>query len=169
MQMTVRMPDEYTKKLDQLSKRMGLKRSDIIRLALKQFFEEDDRQTHSSPFQKVSHLLGVTQSGIRDLGKRHRDYFITKVPEDLIKKAMTFARHKTKTETVVVALQEYIRKKKIEKILSSEGKLQFEDTWEKSRHARQRLEDDAPFFRNMDQIVKNRQKHSPRVLKSRKR
>ncbi len=58
------------------------------------------------------------------------------IPEDLIKKAMSLARHKTKTETVVVALQEYVRKKKIEKILASEGKLRFDDTWEKSRHAR---------------------------------
>ena len=58
------------------------------------------------------------------------------IPEDLIKKAMSLAKHKTKTETIVVALQEYIQKKKIEKILSSEGKLQFDDTWEKSRHAR---------------------------------
>jgi len=58
------------------------------------------------------------------------------IPESLIKKAMSLAKHKTKTETVVVALQEYIRKKKIEKILTYEGKLQFDDTWEKSRHAR---------------------------------
>ncbi len=58
------------------------------------------------------------------------------IPEDLIRKAMSLAKHKTKTETVVVALQEYVRKKKIEKILASEEKLQFNDTWEKSRHAR---------------------------------
>lgn len=43
------------------------------------------------------------------------------IPEDLIRKAMSLAKHKTKTETVVVALQEYVRKKKIEKILASEG------------------------------------------------
>ena len=58
------------------------------------------------------------------------------IPEDLIKKAMSLAKHRTKTETVVVALQEYIRQKKIEKILGQEGKLQFEETWEESRHAR---------------------------------
>jgi len=58
------------------------------------------------------------------------------IPESLIRKAMLLAKHKTKTETVVVALQEYIRKKKVEKILTYEGKLQFDDTWEKSRHAR---------------------------------
>ena len=58
------------------------------------------------------------------------------IPEDLIKKAMSLSKHRTKTETVVVALQEYIRQKKIDKILGHEGKLQFEETWEESRHAR---------------------------------
>jgi len=58
------------------------------------------------------------------------------IPEDLIKKAMSLSKHRTKTETVVVALQEYIRQKKIDKILGQEGKLQFEETWEESRHAR---------------------------------
>ena len=58
------------------------------------------------------------------------------IPETLIKKAMLLARHKTKTETVVVALQEYIRKKRVEKILTHEGRLHFDDLWEKSRHAR---------------------------------
>ncbi len=58
------------------------------------------------------------------------------IPEDLIKKAMSLSKHKTKTETIVVALQEYVRKKKIDKILASEGKFEFDDTWEKSRHGR---------------------------------
>ena len=58
------------------------------------------------------------------------------IPEDLIKTAMSLANHRTKTETVVVALSEYIRIKKIEKILDHEGKLELEDIWEKSRHVR---------------------------------
>jgi hypothetical protein len=58
------------------------------------------------------------------------------IPEDLIKRAMSLAKHRTKTETVIVALEEYVRQKKVEKILEHEGKLQFEGTWEKSRHAR---------------------------------
>lgn len=58
------------------------------------------------------------------------------IPEDLIKTAMSLSEHRTKTETVIVALQEYVRLKKIEKIFELEGKLQFEDVWEKSRHAR---------------------------------
>jgi hypothetical protein len=58
------------------------------------------------------------------------------IPEDLIKTAMSISNHRTKTETVIVALQEYIHQKKIEKILEYEGKLHLEDTWEKSRHER---------------------------------
>jgi Arc/MetJ family transcription regulator len=58
------------------------------------------------------------------------------IPEDLIKTAMSLAKNRTKTETVIVALKEYVRKKRIEKILEHQGKLQFEEIWEKSRHAR---------------------------------
>ncbi len=58
------------------------------------------------------------------------------IPKELIEMAMSISKHRTKTETVIAALDEYIRLKKIEKILGHEGKLQFENTWEKSRHAR---------------------------------
>jgi len=58
------------------------------------------------------------------------------IPEDLIKTAMSLSKRRTKTETIIIALQEFIRLKKIEKILEHEGKLQLEDTWEGSRHAR---------------------------------
>ena len=58
------------------------------------------------------------------------------IPDELIKTAMSFSKYRTKTKTVITALQEYIRLKKIEKILENEGELQFENTWEKARHAR---------------------------------
>ncbi len=79
MQLTVRIPDNYTEKLDNLTKKMGLKRSDIIRLALKQFFEEGYEKDNRTPFQKVSHALGVVESGKKDLGQRHREYLIQKM------------------------------------------------------------------------------------------
>jgi Arc/MetJ family transcription regulator len=58
------------------------------------------------------------------------------IPEDLIKTAMSLAKNRTKTQTVIIALQEFVRRKKVDKILAHEGKLEFDDTWEKSRHAR---------------------------------
>jgi len=58
------------------------------------------------------------------------------IPDAIIKEAMSLSKHRTKTETVIIALREYIRLKKVEKVLAHEGKLEFDDTWEKSRHAR---------------------------------
>jgi metal-responsive CopG/Arc/MetJ family transcriptional regulator len=79
MQLTVRIPDDYTEKLDKVTKKMGLKRSDIIRLALKQFLQESYEKDNRTPFQKVSHFLGIVESGIKDLGQHHREYLIQKI------------------------------------------------------------------------------------------
>ena len=79
MQLTVRMPDEYTEKLDLLSKKMGLKRSDIVRLALKRFLDENGEATDEPPFEKVKSILGVAESGMKDLGQRHRHYLTQKI------------------------------------------------------------------------------------------
>ena len=79
MQLTVRIQDDYTEKLDKVTKKMGLKRSDIIRLALKQFLQESYEKDNRTPFQKVSHFLGIAESGIKDLGQRHREYLIQKI------------------------------------------------------------------------------------------
>jgi len=79
MQLTVRMPDEYQTTLDRLTKNMGLKRSDIVRMALKHFFEEHPEAPALTPVEKVRHLLGVVESGVKDLGKNHRAYLIKKL------------------------------------------------------------------------------------------
>lgn len=79
MQFTVRMPDEYDEKIAMLADKMGLKKSDIARLALKQFVEENLGRDQDTPFQKVKHLLGSAESGIEDLGQRHRDHLIRKI------------------------------------------------------------------------------------------
>jgi metal-responsive CopG/Arc/MetJ family transcriptional regulator len=79
MQLTVRMSDEYQASLDRLSKNMGLKRSDIVRMALKHFIEEHQETSSLTPFQKVRHLLGVAESGVKDLGKNHRAHLLSKI------------------------------------------------------------------------------------------
>lgn len=58
------------------------------------------------------------------------------IPEELIKEAMATSKSKTKTNAVIAGLKELIRQKKIEKVLSSVGKLEFSDTWDKARHER---------------------------------
>lgn len=78
MQFTIRMPDDYKKKIEILSDNMGLKRSDIARLALRKFIDENLEHEQETPYQKVKHLLGKTESGIKDLGQNHRKYLIEK-------------------------------------------------------------------------------------------
>ena len=79
MQITVRMPTEYGNKLHKLSKQMGMRRSDIIRLAMKQFLEGTGDTGRQSPYARVHHLLGLVQSDVKDLGQSHRKYLIQKV------------------------------------------------------------------------------------------
>jgi len=82
MQITVRMPDEYAKKLNKLSKETGTRRSDIIRLAMKQFLERTYGTNRLPPYSRVSHLLGIVESNVNDLGQSHRKYLIQKVRRD---------------------------------------------------------------------------------------
>ena len=49
MQLTIRMPDEYGEKIKVLAEKMGLKKSDIARLALKQFVEESLNNDERTP------------------------------------------------------------------------------------------------------------------------
>ena len=79
MQLTVRMPEEYSEKLHSLSEKLGLKRSDIVRLAVKRFLETDHEINAHPPFRKVEHLLGSVESGIMDLGRNHRRHLIQKI------------------------------------------------------------------------------------------
>ena len=58
------------------------------------------------------------------------------IPDDLVKKTMRLSGSKTKTEAIVTAMKEYIRRKKLSHIMELEGKLQFSDDWDKARHER---------------------------------
>ncbi len=58
------------------------------------------------------------------------------IPDDLIKEAMITSKSKTMTDVIIAGLKELIRQKKIEKVLSSAGKLEFSDRWDKVRHER---------------------------------
>jgi hypothetical protein len=79
MQLTVRIGDEYEPLLTRYAKETGLKRSAIVRQALKCFLEEHENTPSARPFSRVSHLLGLVESGITDLGKNHREHLIRKI------------------------------------------------------------------------------------------
>ncbi len=67
------MPDGYGEK-------MGQKKSAIARKALKKFVEENlGGKQGGTPFQKIGHLLGSAESGIKNLGQHHREYLSRKI------------------------------------------------------------------------------------------
>lgn len=81
MQLTIRIPDEQMEKIDYIAKEMGLKKSDVTRMAVKKFLEEY-KDTKEKPYTRVKHLLGVASSGLPDLGQNHRNYLIRKIKKE---------------------------------------------------------------------------------------
>jgi hypothetical protein len=82
MQLTIRMPDEHYYKIEMIAKKMGLKKSDITRIALKKYLDECEIRENLSPYEKAKHLIGIAESGITDLGKNHRQYLIDNIKQD---------------------------------------------------------------------------------------
>lgn len=77
-QLTVRLSDDLDKEISTLAKRLRLKRSDIVRIALERFLEEFQGREESKPYEKVKNLIGTISSGISDLGEAHRKYLLKK-------------------------------------------------------------------------------------------
>lgn len=75
-QLTLRLPADLSGKLDRAAKRMNRKRSDVARLALTQFL--DGGAPPGRAVDQVRDLLGSVQSGIPDLGTRHREHLIAR-------------------------------------------------------------------------------------------
>ncbi len=78
-QITVRMPEDLLEKLDRQAALQRRKRSDVIRLAVERFLEEPDRAPETRPIDKVRDLLGSYESGIPDLGQRHREHLLRRL------------------------------------------------------------------------------------------
>lgn len=77
-QLTIRLPAALATKLQRASKQLRRKRSEVVRLALEEFLEAyglpKDR-----PIERVRDLLGRFESGIPDLGQRHREYLLKRL------------------------------------------------------------------------------------------
>ena len=78
MQLTIRLPDEHVSKIEQIATKMGLKKSDITRMAIKKFIDTYE-ETDTEPYKKVQSLLGIADSGVPDLGQNHRKYLLEKI------------------------------------------------------------------------------------------
>ncbi len=63
-----------------------------------------------------------------------------KIDNSLMEESRTLGRHKTKTETVIAALEEYIRWHKQQKILEAFGTFDFDPTYDyKAERRRKRM------------------------------
>ena len=75
-QLTLRLPGALAGRLDRSAKRLKRKRSDVVRLALEQFL---DSEPALRPIERVRDLLGTIESGVPDLGQRHREHLIRRL------------------------------------------------------------------------------------------
>jgi len=74
--LTIRLPDDLERDLSALTKRLTLKRSDIVRIALQRFIEESKTVKEAIPYERVTNIIGTVSSGIPDLGEAHRKYLL---------------------------------------------------------------------------------------------
>jgi metal-responsive CopG/Arc/MetJ family transcriptional regulator len=72
MQITIRLPDEYGEKINRIAQSMGLKKSDIARLAIKEYIRKNEIAVRTTPYQKIGYLHVIAERGISDLGDRIR-------------------------------------------------------------------------------------------------
>ncbi len=79
LQLTVRLTDDLAQEVSALARRLHLKRSDIVRMALKKFADEFEGEKKTHPYENVKSLLGSVASGIPDLGKNHRKYLLERL------------------------------------------------------------------------------------------
>lgn len=75
-QLTLRLPVALAAKLERSARRLRRKRSDVARLALEQFL---DAAPEIRPVERVRDLLGRIESGVPDLGQRHREHLIRRL------------------------------------------------------------------------------------------
>ena len=75
-QLTLRLPGPLNEKLERTATRLKRKRSDVVRLALEQYFESD---VPIRPADRVRDLLGSVESGVPDLGQNHREHLIRRL------------------------------------------------------------------------------------------
>jgi metal-responsive CopG/Arc/MetJ family transcriptional regulator len=73
---TIRLPDDLEDDLSALAKRLRLKRSDIVRIALRRFIKESKTVKETIPYERVADIIGTVSSGIPDLGEAHRKHLL---------------------------------------------------------------------------------------------
>jgi metal-responsive CopG/Arc/MetJ family transcriptional regulator len=79
-QVTVRIPEDLKRALDDASRKMQRKSSEIVRMALRAFLQGASGQD-GPPADRVRGLVGSLESGVPHLAERHREYIIKSVKD----------------------------------------------------------------------------------------
>jgi len=77
-QLTVRLPRELKRSLDETAEQMQRKSSDLVRIALREFLE-GRTAADGRPAERVRHLLGSLRSDLPDLVDRQREQILESV------------------------------------------------------------------------------------------
>lgn len=75
-QLTVRLPGGLHERLVRAANRLGLKRSDVARMAIQRYLDETEHAPRARPYDAVKDLIGSVDSGLSDIGSRHREYLL---------------------------------------------------------------------------------------------
>lgn len=57
------------------------------------------------------------------------------IPDGLLSEVQRFSGQKSKTKAVITAMQEFVREKKLEKLLALKGKVEIDYDWKKEEKA----------------------------------
>ena len=74
-QITVRLPRPLGRTLRRMSRRLGRRPSEVVRMALEAFLQGSP-STPDQPAARVGRLIGSLSSGVPDLAERHREYVL---------------------------------------------------------------------------------------------
>ena len=74
-QVTVRIPEDLRRALDEASRKMQRKSSQIVRMALREFLQRT-LSSDTRPAERVRGLVGSLESGVPTLAERHREYVV---------------------------------------------------------------------------------------------
>jgi len=77
-QVSVRLPGALYERIGRAAKRLGLKRSDVVRLAVQRYLDDAEQAAHPRPYDLVKDLVGSLRSGVGDIGARHREYLLAR-------------------------------------------------------------------------------------------
>ena len=78
-QLTIRLSNELARNIREAADKLGIKKSDVARLAISEYLEIANRISDNQPYEKIKHLIGAVASGVPDLGQSHREHLIERL------------------------------------------------------------------------------------------